>query len=162
MEPKQLSNLIERVLRDIDDKFYCRTINYLLMLTSATESGLGHWIKQTKGPARGIFQIEPHTEYLTWLWTIKNNHKLFNALKCYSSCELFGGYDLEANIPYQIVLARANYYSWPESLPEINNPINGNDIIKLAMYWKKYWNTDKGKGTIEKAVADYKKYVEDL
>ena len=39
----------------------------LLMLTCAVESQLGTYLKQIKGPARGIFQMEPATERDCWV-----------------------------------------------------------------------------------------------
>ena len=41
----------------------------------------------------------------------------------------------------------------PEKLP------NSYDIEGLAKYWKKYYNTEGGKGTVEKFIEKYEKYV---
>jgi hypothetical protein len=34
------------------------------------------------------------------------------------------------------------------------------DVFKLAEYWKKYYNTPKGKGTVQQFIQSYNKYVE--
>ena len=58
MDPKQLKELIERVLRKVN--LYSDAAVDLLMLTAAQESACGKYIRQLgNGPALGIFQMEP-------------------------------------------------------------------------------------------------------
>lgn len=68
--------------------------------------------------------------------------------------------DLVGNIPYQIVVARFQYLRFPEKLPWRDN---FNDeyayVAALAAYWKKYWNTNKGKGKVLDAIENYYRYV---
>lgn len=155
MEVSQLRALIRCVL-DKED-LGGRSVSELLMLTAAQESHLGKYIRQLDdGPARGIFQIEKNTEKLVWKWAIKSSDHFFQLLRKYCTGT---EYDLEANLPYQIILGRLNYYSWPSPIPEITWPIDENGIHALAGYWKKYWNTQYGAGTVEEAVNNYKRFV---
>lgn len=60
MDKKQLRELVTHVLKKYD--LYSADAVELLMLTAATESNLGCYIKQVGGgPALGIFQCEPNT-----------------------------------------------------------------------------------------------------
>jgi hypothetical protein len=161
IEPKQLKTFITKVLKGIaEGEFYCRSMVYLLLLTAAAESDFGSFLRQTnEGRARGIFQVEPHTEYLTWNWCLDNNNALLRELVKASTGEIFGGIDIEGNLKYQIILARANYYSWPHALPHVSDPIDSQSVEKLAEYWKRYWNTYQGKGSVPGAIEKFERFV---
>jgi hypothetical protein len=45
------------------------------------------------------------------------------------------------------------YLVVPEALPKED------DIKALASYWKKYYNTIHGKGTVSGAISNYNNYV---
>jgi hypothetical protein len=120
------------------------------MLTAATESHLGTYIRQVGGPARGIFQMEPATEQDIWDNLLFYKPKLATLLYDFDSS---ADNTLEWNLAYQILMARMHYLRVKEPLPKWD------DVEGLAAYWKRYYNTPKGKGTIEKAVADYQRLV---
>jgi len=61
--------------------------------------------------------------------------------------------NLIGNLYYQCAIARCKYLMIPEPLPAAN------DIEGLAKYWKKYYNSEQGKGTIEHFVDSYNKHV---
>lgn len=61
-------------------------------------------------------------------------------------------YNLLANIPYQIVMARLHYRRCKEPIPA-KDDING-----LAQLYKKRYNTELGKATVEEAIKNYNKY----
>lgn len=160
MNPEQLKKYIESVLEEVPREGFASQISvYLLLLTSATESNCGEYIRQTNGPAMGIFQNEPDTEKLVWKWALENDTYLFKKLMSSCTGKIFGGSDLAGNLRYQILLSRINYWAWPQSLPDVKTPPDDDGIRKLAEYWKKYWNTEKGKGTIPKAIEDYCTYI---
>jgi hypothetical protein len=146
----QLSVLIANILFGMD--MYSPSAQRLLLGTAAVESDLGTYIRQKNGPALGIFQIEPDTE--AWLWgrIDKRNPEL--AWKIFRVSGVYGVSQaaLESNLAYQVALARVNYYLKPEKLPEHD------DVRGLAGYWKKYWNTEAGRGTVEKFIQKYEKY----
>jgi hypothetical protein len=141
----QLRELIVEVLQDHD--LWSETAVELLMLTAAVESNLGTFIKQTRGPALGAFQMEPATHNDIW-----NNYL------SYKREVLRGGFvrqsekDLRTDLKYAILMARIHYLRVPERLPTSTSPKD------LGKYWKKYYNTHLGKGTVEKAIEKYNKY----
>lgn len=62
-------------------------------------------------------------------------------------------FHLRGNLLYQIAMARLYYRRKPEILPPQT------DIMGMAKYWKKHYNTYKGKGTVEEFQENYTKYV---
>ena len=48
-------------------------------------------------------------------------------------------------------IARVHYLRRKEAIPK--------DLEGQARYWKQYYNTPKGKGTVEEYIRNYKKYV---
>ena len=148
MDKDQLRSLIERVLRD--SGLYSESAVELLMLTAATESNLGQFIRQKGGgPALGIFQMEPSTYLDIW-----NNYIKYG--KCKNIKYMYyehGSANIEWDMKHAILMARVHYLRVSEPLPPADN------IVALAGYWKKYYNTKLGKGTVDKAVSKYKRYV---
>ena len=149
---EQFQDLIERVLSDIS-MFSPAAVN-LLLGTSAQESGFGTYIRQIGGgPALGVFQMEPDTEFDIW-----DNYLKFRP---YPKAKIFAatgvnGPDpesLESNLAYQIAMARVHYRRVPAALPEAE------DVYAMALYWKAYYNTAKGKGTAEEFIHNYHRYV---
>ena len=56
---------------------------------------------------------------------------------------------LEYNLAYAVCMARIHYLRDPEPLPKKN------DVWGLAEYYKRVWNTEAGKATVEGAVVAY-------
>ena len=149
----QLRTLIREVLKEVD--LYSESAEELLMLTAAVESELGSYIEQvgtTKG-GKGIFQLEMATckdIYNNWL-RFKDDHFIWRVSMYDGTGDLET--NLKGNLPFQIVRARLHYMRVREALPDAH------DIEGLAHYWKQFFNTHKGKGTIEKALEAYEVYV---
>lgn len=116
----------------------------LLLCTAAVETRLGsHLVQLGGGPALGVYQCEKRTHddvvrYLGYnprmmsrvmYWTPKLNHSM-----------------LVGNLYYATAIARVHYYRISKSLPE------SDDITGLGEYWKQYYNTPLGAGTVEKFV----------
>ena len=114
----------------------------LLLGTAAQESAFGTYLKQVNGPALGAFQMEPATFYAVKEWSVRRFPLV-----------LEGRYatELEYDLSIAILSARLNYLSKPDSIPE--------SLQGQAAYWKKYWNTYLGKGTIEQYVKNWQRYV---
>lgn len=115
----------------------------LLLLTAIHESKLTY-LRQIKGPARGLFQIEPSTERDNWKNYIDFRKPLAAKIR---SLMINGMTDnnanLTINLPYQTAHARIKYMRAPGALPSVN------DHLGMATYWKEHYNTPEGKGTIE-------------
>ena len=105
------------------------------MGTIAVESNLGYWPKQRRGPALGIYQIEPATKDDV----VRYAKRAFPLLSIYllAASEDALVYDLR----YATIIARLKYWMVPEPLPR-----NRHD---MANYWKKHYNTCEGKGQIK-------------
>jgi hypothetical protein len=129
----------------------------LLLLTWATESHGGKYIQQLGGgPALSVFQMERATyadhrdNYLRnrpALWTKVNALTLYHQFLPSSFDELAG------NLYHATAMARVHYFRSPRKLPAAD------DEMGLAMMWKDVYNTHLGKGTPDKAINDYRKYV---
>ena len=153
IKPNQLRGLIKDVLDYMD--LYSEDAVELLMLTAAQESHCGTYIKQVRGPALGIFQMEPASESDIWDNYLTFKPDLESLIDSVSLLDPTASeqFDLKANLIYQIAMARIHYLRVAESLP------SKDDTKAMAQYWKKYYNTYKGKGTVEEAIFNYKKYA---
>lgn len=148
LNTNQLRYIIKDVLEGVG--LYSAHAEELLMLTAAQESHLGTYIKQMgDGPARGIFQMEKATERDIHSNFLEYREALANRVYGYMTLR---GNDLRDNLAYQIIMARLHYLRVKEGLPKAD------DVEGLAAYWKKYYNTEAGKGTVEEAVENYERY----
>lgn len=129
----------------------------LLLGTAAQESHLGEWIVQPGlgfNGGIGLYQMEAATYHYTYAKHIDKSV----AMK--AKFRLFFGYEgkpqaarLASDALLATVMARLYYSNFPEMLPDAN------DIQGLANYWKKYWNTELGKGYPSQFVANYSRYI---
>ena len=154
---KQFQDLIERVLTELN--MHSRAAVNLLLGTAAQESGFGTYLQQMGGgPARGVFQMEPATEKDIWCSYLVYREDLAETVWQVAGAAYDVGPSisaLEANLSYQIAMARIHYRRVAEPLPPYN------DVGALSRYWKRHYNTPQGKGTVEEFVENYKKYVGD-
>lgn len=148
--------IIRPVLMHLSDEIpYSIAAENLLMGTCAQESEMGQYIVQREnGPAQGIFQMEPDTEYdiarnfLQYRVDLQRSVNLL--VPEFSEGDM---YDLEGNLFYAAAMCRVHYYRVPEGLPM------SDDIEGLAQYWKRFYNTVQGKGTVTEFVHNYHRYV---
>ena len=117
----------------------------LLMMTAAHESRLGTYLRQLGGPALGIYQMEPATED-----DIEVNYLAHRAYL--DEKVLQTGMYLMTDLRYATTMARIHYYRDKEALPDED------DLIGLANYAKRIWNTEEGKAT----ARDYYQAYEEL
>jgi hypothetical protein len=114
----------------------------LLLFTCAVESEGGSYIKQVKGPALGIYQLEPNTHTDIWINYIQNKGRIRQILAMNFGCHTIPQaerliYDLRVK----------------EALPKKD------DIDAMYAYYKKYYNTEKGKATKDKSIKKYEKFI---
>lgn len=135
-------------------KYYSEDAEELLMFTCAAESNGGQYLKQIKGPACGVFQMEPATHDDIWRNYIQHRAALTYPL----------GYNLGINqiplpermiydLTYATIMARIHYLRVKEALPDRN------DVEAIWAYYKKYYNTPLGKATKVKTIDKYYKFV---
>lgn len=125
----------------------------LLLGTAAQESLMGKYLKQKgDGPALGIFQIEPNTHADVWDNYLKYRQAYVKKIDP-NLTEMPDHSRLIYDLKYAAKIARLIYHRAPEVLP---SPY---DLNGLAKYWKKYYNTPKGKGTVEEFVKNFMLHV---
>lgn len=150
MDKVTLKALITSVLKELG--LHSDNAVNLLMGTAAQESHLGKYRKQIGGgPALGIFQMEPAT-----FNDIVKNYLRFKpglTVKIEGVARVcrFHAEDIETNDLLAICMARVHYLRVSEAIPS--------DVEGMARYWKKYYNTPLGKGTVEEFISNYKKLV---
>lgn len=162
MNTRQLRKLISETLHELE--LHSDGAVELLMLTAAAESNLGEYIEQTKGPAVGIFQMEPTTfaDIMgRWLDTKPDlREKVEKVLMRHVGSEYdttkHGAKVMRYNIKAAIIAARLHYLARPGAIP------SASDSKGLAEYWKKNWNTNLGKGTVIGAMRKYQQFVDDM
>ena len=149
MNNKQLYDAIYNILLSL--KLYSNdSIVKMIFETACVESNCGEYIKQINGPACGIFQIEPNTaqdiidNYIKYRSRYKD---IFNMLyiKTFTLPQ-----NLKYNLAFSVFMCRMFYMRIKESIP--------NTVEKRAKYWKKYYNTEQGKGTITEYIKKVGKY----
>ena len=149
MNSKQLFDTI------LDTLEYCgmtcsdNVVN-MIIETACVESNCGEYIKQIKGPACSIFQIEPNTaKDIIQNYIVKNKPRLQNFNRLYNA-NLTLEQNLCTNLMFAIFMCRCFYLRIKEPIPST--------VELRAKYWKKYYNTNLGKGTVEKYIKAVDKY----
>lgn len=157
----RISNLpimIVDVCRKLTGHAFAREVR-LLLGTAAVESNLTHRRQLGSGPARGLWQMEPgmtgaadiFENYLRFrpdryrklvqIWLELSNVPFFSP----SVEEL--AYHLERYDDIACALARLKFLRVPEAIPE--------GVDAQSRYWKKHYNTIKGKGEPEDYVKSW-------
>lgn len=150
MNKDHLRELITLVLEELD--LYSRDAVELLMLTAAQESRLGHYLKQLhRGPALGIFQMEPATESDIWLNYLRFRPDLQTRVSSMMGNTDWKGLQMFGNLLYQIAMARVHYLRVSDPLP------SRLDVKAMAKYYKDYYNTRLGKATASEAIKNYRR-----
>ena len=135
-----LKNIINYSLKEM--KMYSEDAASLVFRTGMAESGYRH-LRQVSGPALGFFQCEPATIQDIW-----DNYVSYRTEIKVRLWEL--GYKEKAddlafigNIPVQVALCRLKYRRDKHPLP------SKDDLQGQAEYWKRVYNTELGRGTVE-------------
>lgn len=137
---------------------YSEAAENLLLGTAAVESRMGYYLKQVGGgPALGVFQMEPATHDDLWSNYLAYSKKKPRLLgiwiheKKYTSIP--SAADMVYDLQYATIMARLQYFRQPEALPDAS------DVEGLARYWKIFYNSSAGKGTVEGFMESYERYV---
>jgi len=155
--PKEIiaNHVIIPVIKSMS--MYSESAVNLILGTAAVESDMGHYLKQLSGgPARGIFGMEPVSyndivdNWLCYREPLKN-HILKSIAICGYDFPNF--YEITNNYWLAAAMCRIHYYRFSEPLP------SKDDVSGMARYWKKYYNTAKGKGTEKDFIEKYNYYV---
>ena len=142
------------------EKFASEDAITLIHETGVVESGYKYLRQLGDGPAKSFWQIEPLSAVDNLQHYLKHRKSLM--LRCamvsmidlkhwQNNDERLWANILEKNISAAIVHCRIKYWRVPKSMP--------NTLEGRAKYWKKYYNTDQGKGTEEKYIDTVKEYL---
>lgn len=132
---------------------YSEAAEEILLGTAVQESRLKYLRQIGGGPARGLYQIEPNTHddhYLNFLNARPQFERLIRNMAG-RGANLHD--ELVTNMVYATAMARLKYYRSPGALPEPT------DIEGMARYYKTYFNTAGGKGTVDEFIDHYNKHV---
>ena len=137
---KSIKKIIKLALQHLD--LDSEDAREMLYVTGKAESGYKTLQQYGGGPALGFFQMEPNTALDIW-----NNYVMYRPKyrdKLYSLGFDDGALEfcLLSNIGLQAAFCRLHYRRVPSALPVADN------LEGQARYWKKYYNSDIGKGTI--------------
>ena len=144
--------VIRPTLRHLD--LYSQSAENLLLGTAAMESLMGRYLRQVQGPALGIFQMEPATHADIWDNFLIYRGDLSGSVIKLTVLHRPRTEQLVWNLQYATAMCRIHYLRVPEGLPDPD------DVEGLAVYWKQYYNTHLGKGTVEQFMKHYTELVE--
>lgn len=113
----------------------------------AHESHMGKYRKQINGPAIGIYQMEPRTivDIQRHVLSLPKYELLRKHIQSLTGT-------IQDNDVKSTLFARAQMLRFPETFPSVG------DRHGQAELWKKRWNTENGRGTIEKFLRDNEKF----
>lgn len=123
----------------------------LVLGTAIQESHLKYLKQLGTGPALGLFQMEPATHDDIW-----NNFLAYKpdlAQKLNGSAIRPHAVKMIGDLWYAAGMCRIHYYRVKAPLPPTG------DIIGQAEYWKKYYNTPLGAGTVKEYVDNWNRYA---
>ncbi len=146
------SLIVEPVLSKL--RVYSKGAEELLVFTCAAESLGGTLLQQVKGPALGIYQMEPNTYTDIWVNYIRARNQLATLMALHFGCNKIP--DVERmiyDLHYATAMARIHYLRMPGNLPDAK------DIDGLWDYYKKYYNTEKGKAKKEDSIKKYQDFI---
>jgi len=145
----QLRTLVIRpTLQDLG--LWSPSAENLVLGTGIHESRLKYLKQLGKGPALGLFQMEPFTHNDIWrthLWGKPLGTRVGNLIRPFNGIAP-NAQELIWNLKYAAAMCRVHYFRIREELPESN-------ALALARYWKQYYNTALGKGTVEQAIPAF-------
>jgi len=131
----------------------------LMLGTCATETNLGRKLRQcghsmqSDDGAFGFWQMELSTDVDIWTHLIMKKTRYLLYLKMSKLVgEMTHKDALIGNLYYACSMARLQYARHKEPLPPAD------DLMAQGVYYKKYFN-GSGKGSAEKYVEDYKRFV---
>lgn len=160
ISPTQIKSLIQSTCEGMGDKFASEDAITLIHETGVVESGYKYLRQLGDGPARSFWQTEPLTAISNLSDFLSYRKSLMAKCAEASMVDLkhWQNYNeklwadiLEKNIAAAIVHCRLKYWRVPMRMP--------NTLEGRAKYWKKYYNTEQGKGTEEKYIDTVKEYL---
>ena len=152
IDAKQLQDFVIIPTLDVLQMKSDAAIN-LLLGTCAQESAMGEYLVQIKGPAQGIFQMEPTTFRDIWANFVSYKPDIEQKLRDDFRGRANNPSQMVTDLRYAAAMCRLHYYRVKDPLPRAD------DVWGLGHYWKKHYNTELGKGTVKEFVRNFERYV---
>jgi hypothetical protein len=114
----------------------------MIFATGKAESGY-RVLEQMGGPAVGFFQVEPATAQDVWDNYVFYRPQIKTDLYALGLDDEDLKHSIMSSIALQVAFARLQYRRFKDPLPKSDNK------EAQAKYWKKFYNTELGRGTIE-------------
>lgn len=114
----------------------------LIYYTGLAESGYRVTEQHGGGPALGYWQMEPATHDDIWDNFLRYRQSLRNDVQALARASRSVADDLRDNHMYACAMCRVHYMRVSDPLPDAG------DLEAMASYWKEFYNTFQGKGTI--------------
>ncbi len=138
----EIKEIVEETLYTLD--MYSDDALSLIMRTGWAESGYRALKGATSGnPALGFWQVEPFTAEDTLDNYVKFRPRIKESLLLLGLNEEKLEFSLLSNIAIQVAFCRLKYRRDKKSIPSRDN------IEAQAKYWKRVYNSELGRGTIE-------------
>ena len=141
---KEMKNIISEVLTKLEKETNIKktpeAVN-LIYETGMAESGYRALVQSGGGPALSFFQIEPATAKDIFNNYVEYREPLVQALILLGIDPMDLDFSVKTNIAVAICMCRFHYRRVPSAIPKTKEG--------RAKYWKKHYNTELGKGTIE-------------
>jgi len=143
---KSIGEIIDEVLHQLESAGIPRTTDAynLVFETGMAESGYRHLeqMQATKGVgAVSFWQLEPSTIRDIWENYISYRKPLIEAVYKLGLIEDKKVFSVFSNIALASAFCRIYYRRMPGAIPST--------MPKRATYWKRFYNTPKGKGTVD-------------
>ena len=156
----QMRSLVSDTCSKMGEKYASPEAVELVLATGIVESRYEYIRQMGDGPARSFWQVEPASAVDNLMHYLKHRKSLMG--KCaeasmvdlkhwQNSDELVWADILEKNIAAGIIHCRLKYWRVPKKMPST--------IEGQAAYWKKYYNTEGGKGDPEHFIESVKKWL---
>ena len=145
----QAKQLIKETLLSLD--LFSEDAVNLMLGTMAQESDFGTYLKELKsGSGLSFFRMTPemHDEVVKFL---KSRESIPKKIKQSCGVAKLSSEYLLYNIKYSICMVRIHYFMQEDPIPR--------NIEGYAKYWKEYYNTRAGDGTISQFIFNYKRHV---
>jgi len=124
----------------------------LMMGTCAHESKGGTYIKQINGAALGAWQMEEATHNDLWARYLPNQPIKCSLMVNHCQIRTKPSADIMIyHLTYACAMARLHYSRFEEQIPRT--------LEGQAQYWKTYYNTRKGAGTVEQYINSYNDFI---
>lgn len=150
MNQEEWRRLIKETLADIG--LYSLNAENLIMGTFAQESNFKYVRQLGGGPALGYGQMEPATFNDIVVKFLRYKPELMGRIMKASGVVTMEPEMLVDNKKLMICMTRVHYLRVKEPLP------SRKDVWAMGEYWKQYYNTPLGRGTVKEFVENYKRY----